>query len=421
MIGNVMSTLLRGNMDFDNATQRVNVCIDSYTSAAVDLSCALGMRLISYTREVQASVDALSERVGTLVSALETQAQIVENKNTPSTASCLSFVVPYERNPMFHGRDSLLNQIHSELSKNEQKRYNHRLAIYGLGGIGKTQIALEYAFRNKADYDCVFWIHGEDRTSFVTDLANIALEAKCVAVKDDNPETLAHQVLKWLRQRGGWLVILDNLDDVAVVRDLLPMSECGGHVLATTRNSNAKSIPMEGLEIAEMEEPEAVELLLQLSEYSSDAQTIVEAKQIVCELGRLPLAIDQSAAFIRMSNFMTFLDGFQLNLSQLLKKRSEGPSLYPDSLFTTWTLSLTRLSPNATQLVQIFALLNPDEILIEFLQAGLEELKSGLRTLIENKFTFIQAVSELRSLSLIKLRDHRQQNLDPQISAVRYT
>lgn len=405
-----MSSLFRGNLDFDDVTKRVNICIDAYTAAVVDLGTALGMQLVSYTREIKTSVDGLSERLELFMSTFETHSRAVEtglqNIPVPGPACQNSFIVPYERNPMFNGRDSLLERIRDELSKKEPKRYNHRLAIYGLGGMGKTQVALEYAYRYTANYEHVFWLRATDHMSIIADLANVALETKCVIDGGDNQETVARQVLKWLNSQGEWLVVLDNLDDVAVARDFLPTTECGGHVLATTRNANTKSIPMEGLEITEMQEAEAVELLMQLTEYPSDPQTIAEANQIVRELGRLPLAIDQAASFIRMSSFGTFLDVFKSNLSQFLKIRPEGPSLYPNSLFTTWTMSLTRLSADAIQLAELFAFLSPDEIFVEFLEAGQTGLNSVLRSLLENKFAFVKALSELVSLSLIKLRDH---------------
>src|SRR5215471_11970106 len=68
------------------------------------------------------------------------------------------FHVPYERNPFFTGREELFREIRHKMDDNQLKGYKHRIALYGLGGVGKTQITLEYCFRYKDDYDYIFWL-----------------------------------------------------------------------------------------------------------------------------------------------------------------------------------------------------------------------------------------------------------------------
>src|SRR5205814_2300667 len=114
------------------------------------------------------------------------------------------FLVPFERNPMFQGRDLLLLQIKEELFQNKPKRYNHRLAIHGLGGVGKTQIALEYTYQHRTSYDYIFWVHGAECASLISDLALIARKTNCIDVKDESQlEVIAAEVLKWLSEKGG--------------------------------------------------------------------------------------------------------------------------------------------------------------------------------------------------------------------------
>src|SRR6202035_5014921 len=202
---------------------------------------------------------------------------------------------------------------------------------------------------------------------------------------------MAMQVLKWLKNQPNWLVVLDNLDDVTVVRGLLPETACNGHTLITTRCRDIKQIPAEGLEIIEMEEGEAVQLLLDLSEHLEQRDEAVnEAREIVRELGWLPLAISQAAAFIRSSDLYTFLSVFRSNQREFLADSPEGNHPYPRSISMTWLLCLQRLSSDSNELVELLSFLNPDEILVEFIEAGSSALDENLRRIVQNKFSFIK-------------------------------
>ena len=126
-------------------------------------------------------------------------------------------------------------------------------------------------------------------------------------------------------------------------------------------------IPAEGLEIPILSEDKAVEALLQMSECTNRPDTALKAAQIVRKLGMLPLAIDQAAAFIRMSSLDTFLDVLHSNISCFLREPPGGNHPYGKSIFATWSLSLERLTANASQLAEAFAFLNPHGVLVEFL------------------------------------------------------
>lgn len=196
-----MHNIFKGNEAFDNAVAKVNAGIDSYTSAVVDLGYVLGVQLIAQTRDIQTSVNDLSTQFGTLKASIENHSGIVEAALRANPVSEVqpreAFLVPYAQNPLFTGRQSYLKKIRIGLLERLPKKYNHRLAIHGLGGIGKTQIAIEYAHRHREDYDFVFWLHAAERASLVYDLAMIAKETNCVVFKPDIPlESIAMQVVK---------------------------------------------------------------------------------------------------------------------------------------------------------------------------------------------------------------------------------
>jgi tetratricopeptide (TPR) repeat protein len=381
-----MASIVRGNKEFEDVARKVHESRDRYSDAVNDLGCMLEMQLISVVGNIQASLDDLSRQFKTL--------SVAPTRIHESTKD--RYFMPFERNAMFHGRDVLLDQIRQTLLQSLPKRYNHRLAIHGLGGVGKTQIALEYAYRYKDSYDYVFWVHGADRSSLISGLASYAMS---IQVQDQSQlDLIVSEVLKWLNNSGGWLVILDNLDDTRVARGFLPYTENGGHILITTRNSDVKRIPAEGLHIPSMSEEEAAQLLMLLSDCERDEQV----EDIVRELGMLPLAIDQAAALIRRSNVRTFREIFHTSVANVF---NELPILYPQSLFTTWSMSIDRLSPSAVRLAELVAFLNPDEVLIEFLEECKSALDTDLKAIVENKIAFVKASSELQSLSLIRVSD----------------
>lgn len=82
--------------------------------------------------------------------------------------------MPYQRNPHFTGRDEILTLLSEKLRDTDIKKYNHRVAIYGMGGIGKTQLAIEHVHRNKAGYDSIFWISSPDQTALLSGFQVIA-------------------------------------------------------------------------------------------------------------------------------------------------------------------------------------------------------------------------------------------------------
>ena len=213
--------------------------------------------------------------------------------------------MPYQRNPHFTGRDELLSLLNERLRDTSAKKYNHRVAIYGMGGVGKTQLAIEYVHRNETKYDSIFWISSADQAALLSGFQEIARITGCVPNVDANskPAEVAKAVLMWLPKHDGWLLVMDNMDEIEVAIDYLPAPGKGGHTLITTRNPNHLTIPAEGLQIPVLGKDAAVELLLLRCEIecADDSPDRKHAAEIVAELGYLALAIEQTAAFIRSS------------------------------------------------------------------------------------------------------------------------
>jgi tetratricopeptide (TPR) repeat protein len=322
------------------------------------------------------------------------------------------FIVPFERNPYFVGREEFLSRVKVTLSDEVPKKYNHRVAIYGMGGVGKTQTAIEYVYTNRDFYERVYWITAVDRDSLLLGYRKIAEHIGLKALSNSDPVAIAEAVIGWLGEKSSWLVVLDNLDDISVAANCLPPSGPRRHTVITTRNPNTRHIPAEGLELPLFGEADALELLHTGSDVplaSNDPnEAPPEAREIVQEFGYLPLGIVQAAAFIRnySGDFRTFLDDYQQNRKAVNSWVSEGNADYPRSLAATSTMSLNKLrnvNPIAVEIFQILAFLTPDGILIEFLQAGAESpaLNDNLKRALLCRFELSTVLHELEKFSLL--------------------
>ena len=193
----------------------------------------------------------------------------------------------------------------------------------------------------------------------------------------------------------------------------LPPRDSGKHTIITTRNPNVYEIPAEGMEINVLDPQDATELLIIRSKLPPKAdpeQVQSEANLIVKELGYLALAIEQAAAFIRETskNIFKFLPSYRADRKKHHVRIPRGNWEYSKAVGTTWHLSFQQIEQNnvgASELLRLLAFLNPDGILLEFLERGKDGLPDHLRDLIADTDEFYQALSELERFSFIRRED----------------
>ena len=214
----------------------------------------------------------------------------------------LIWMIPYPRNPYFTGREDLLTQLATALKSGTTTALTQ--AITGLGGIGKTHLAIEYAYQHHQDYQAVFWVRADTRENLVSDFASMARELQLPEKDAKELQQTVVAVQAWLRTHAGWLLILDNADDLALARDFLPPSY-GGQVLLTTR-AQAMGRLAQRIEVDTMPQEVGILFLLRragllapegLLEQASP-QDRKQADELVQELGGLPLALDQAGAYM---------------------------------------------------------------------------------------------------------------------------
>ena len=316
-------------------------------------------------------------------------------------------MVPYQDNPRFIGRTRFLETMKERLSANVSRRYNYRIALYGMGGIGKTQCALGYVYANRTEYNRIYWINAVDQPSLLSGYQSIAKHARLGGLQSATPVEIARAVLSWLKGEQNWLLVVDNLDDIEVIGSLLPENGPEKHTLITTRDADTRSIPAEPLEVPLLEPEDAVDLLSALAEIDvpPGSKERKQAQEIVRELGYLPLAIEQASALVRaFGDFDTYSHEYRNNRREL-RRVPEGNRGYSYWVATTWSLSFQVIqneAPHVLKLLRLLSVLNPDGIVIEFLTSGAHILEDDLQQVVSSRFEMAKALLELEKFSLIR-------------------
>src|SRR5207249_633918 len=196
------------------------------------------------------------------------------------------FNIPFAQNPYFTGREDILNQLHNALTNNKTAALTQ--AISGLGGIGKTQTAVEYAYRHQNDYSYIFWARAEKRENLNSDLAALATPLNLPEKDERDLPRIVVAVQKWLATHSGWLLILDNADDLHMAKDFIS-SPAKDHIILTTRAQIVGRLAQR-VEIEKMEPEEGTRFLLHRANMIATSDTsldtvpsndIARAKEIV--------------------------------------------------------------------------------------------------------------------------------------------
>jgi hypothetical protein len=266
------------------------------------------------------------------------------------------FEVP-PRNRHFTGRGDLLQALRDRLAATSSGAVVQAEAIHGLGGIGKTQLAIEYAHRYAADYDLIWWITAEQPVTIPGQLTRLArrLDLPELSGLEDQVAALFEE----LRQRDRWLLLYDNAEDPASLASVRPPAGTG-HLLVTSRNPAWGEIAAT-LRLDVLTRDQAVALLRQRLGRNDPA-----FEQLAEVLGDLPLALAQAAAYLEATctppgEYLSLLGE---RLGELLAQGQ--PSDYPATVATTWSVTLDRLrgeAPAALDPLALCAFLGPDDIL----------------------------------------------------------
>ncbi|MFA1539805.1 FxSxx-COOH system tetratricopeptide repeat protein [Actinomadura monticuli] len=305
------------------------------------------------------------------------------------------------RNKNFTGRADLLARLREGMGGRVTAVLPH--ALHGLGGVGKTHMAVEYAHRYQSDYDLVWWIPADQPVLVRSSLASLAPRLGLPSASVSGVEEAANAVLEALR-RGepyrDWLLIFDNADEPEELSDILPQGP--GHVLITSRNHRWAGV-VDAVPIDVFTRRESVEFL---TRRVPRAITPEDADRLAEELGDLPLALEQAGA-LQAETGIAVSEYLRLLTQQTSHLLSQGkPSEYPASMTAAWALSVASLEeklPEALDLLRYCAFFGPEPIPRDAFSRVVPGLSKQLSDLIADPIRLGRAIGELGRFALARL------------------
>ena len=380
---------------------------------------------------VKSTVDALEKKSANTdqkVRALESSLE--DHVNASATNEATAFLAP-RRNSCFCGRENEVSAILGILKGNQNSCVD--TAIYGLGGIGKTSLAVEFIWRHKNEYPGgIFWISGESNMTFQSSVREMALEMEITSPESDFSFTLM-KALAWLKKQGKmWCLVVDNLDQLEMSEDMRKLLKgkwkqgSRGHVIITTRREPREILKETGIEekscieLKRLTQEQSVEFLRKKTGKTEGEDS--EVRELASELSGLPLALDQAAAYIRYlsCSISDYAKQYreQIEKLELLKEmKAQEPDEYtsPDRLavHTTWLMNFGHITNSksyhkeirvvATLLMEIFAFLGPDDIPSEVFNEGLPSVDSpSVLKVMSSPLRRTEVMNLLTNLSLFQ-------------------
>ena len=333
---------------------------------------------------------------------------------------------PYtSRNPDFQGRSDVLDLINANLQPSSAREQSdihtglNTFALCGLGGIGKTQIALEYTFTRLRDYDAVFWLQADTSEKLAAGFSKVALLLGLERNEGLADPVASRELVKgWLAQPIGhaeakqarWLLIFDNADKPDLLHDFWPQ-DGQGSVLITSRDPLTKTqfYGKTGIDLENLSVEEAKMLLRKLTHTSTDAEAEPLCAEIVMKLNCFPLAIVQMSGVMwrRSLSLEEFLEIYseEVERSDLHKMKVGTQQGYGHTLTSVWALE--KLGPGASCILSALSLLDPDCIQEELLTQNAPGDK--LPDFPRSKSAYSRDLGELIQSSIIRRNQDRHE------------
>jgi tetratricopeptide (TPR) repeat protein len=304
------------------------------------------------------------------------------------------------RNPSFTGRERQLAELREGLLLRSAASVLPQ-ALHGLGGVGKTQLAIEYVYKYVSDYQLVWWISADDPALVRKSLADLGGRLGLPA--SDDIQQAATTVLNALGASPlRWIIVYDNADEPAALEPLLPSAR--GHVIVTSRNREWAHVRSgHSIEVDVFERDESIELLTKRSSGIAPA----EADELAEKLGDLPLAIEQAAMWREATGMPVreYLDLFDEHSRELL---SEGkPAAYATTVYAYLRVAVDRLrseAPAALELLELFAFLGAEPLSTTLLRSGRNsDLSPALSSALRDPIALGRGLRDLGRYGLAKV------------------
>ncbi len=403
---------LHALLDQDAESQALLAHFEADPIGAAD-ALAAGLRKHFHRMPPQLATYVSGGQVEKLVNIAQAGIVLIQQTLPPQHEIPSIWNIPYRRNPFFTGRESMLEALYQRLPTAKATALTQPQAISGLGGIGKTQIAVEYAYRHRDEYHDVMWVNAATRETIIRSFLELAEMVQLPEQQEQDQSKVVAAMQRWFTEHDHWLLIFDNADDLTLAEEYLPAST-KGHLLLTTRQQSLSTLA-ESIDIDTMDHDEGTLLILRRAKLLATDVLLAHAKpedrtqaeRVYTLMDGLPLALDQAAAFIEETrcSLTAFLQAYQDARADLLRRRGRTGKDHPLPVATTWKLSFERVqqaNPSAADLLNVCAFLAPDAIPEDMLIAGATELGPHLAGLKDHPIQWNEAIGKLLDFSLIR-------------------
>lgn len=335
------------------------------------------------------------------------------DQNSTETRPPQIRLIPEERTPFFTGRETTLQKLQSAFARGNTSLPGRVQLITGPAGIGKTQVALEYAYRSRQHYSAVIWLRVETPETLKADLVRVGGILRLALYEQDEAQ-YTHALRSWLETHTNWLLICDHAEEFTSIYQMLPACDQRGDVLVTTRIQATGRFSHQCM-LEEMDTDQSVLLLLRrakllplqgdLADVPPQQYTLVT--QLCQELGSLPLAIDQAGSYIEETGcgLAGYLERFEQRCSILLSWRGKNPGGYPLSVTETLLTAqeqVGRQSPVAAELLRLCLFLCPENIPERLITHGASHLGPLIQKAAANLLSLDEAFAILNASALLR-------------------
>jgi hypothetical protein len=352
-------------------------------------------------RERFPSVAAWREEVGIRSSEQPSELLAGQSAGSHATPAIWGNVPPRIKN--FTGREDILHRLRQDISHGMTTILPPN-ALSGLGGVGKTAIAVEYAYRYRSDYDLVWWIQADQSALVRSSLAALASQlglAEAMVTGIDGAATGALDALRRGEPYRRWLLIFDNADQPEDIMAFIPAGP--GDILVTSRNHRWEAFTTDAVPVEVFTRAESMEFLSKrVPRGISDSETDLLADK----LGDLPLALVQAGAILAetgmpVDEYLRLLDE---QVTQILAQRTSPE--YPRSVTAAWQISVAKLRqqvPQALELLRCCAFFGPDPIPRDIFRRGSHATVTGIGELLADPILLAQSIRELGRFALVRI------------------
>ena len=314
-----------------------------------------------------------------------------------------------QRNPNFTGREELLDRLHRDLSHSRQTAVLPH-ALHGMGGVGKSQVAIEYVHRHRSEYDLIWWVSAEQPGQILDSLTKLAQRLDLGVGPEANMAVPAVREALSTGQLAykHWLLVFDNAEAPDDVQRYFPTGGVG-KILVTSRDLDW-SRTTEVLEVDVFTRDESISFLR-----NRNAQLSVrDADRLASALGDLPLAVEHAAAW-QLATGMPPDEYLQLLENNRIELLDAAPSPdYRRTVAVAWKVSLDRLREvnlGALQLLQICSFFAPEPISRNILAgSAIAPITPALDAILSDTFRLSRAIRDIQRYALARI-DHRTNTL----------